>query len=136
MLTAKTPITPDLVVTPQTATDVMADVARITTLNKAKLHCPMRIPKYCTRLDLDADIRQHREDVAQKARRLAAELAAAAAEQERLRAKSSPPLQQRDPAQAKATPPAKRARADAGNSRNTQPSKKLKSSKDTTDARR
>jgi hypothetical protein len=130
-LTAKTPITPDLVVTLLTATDVMADVAKITTLDKATLHRPMRIPKYGTRLDLDADIRQH---VAQEARRLAAE--AAAAKQERLKAKSSPPLQQRDPAQAKATQPAKCARADAGNSRHTKPSKKSRTSKATTDARR
>ncbi len=114
----------------------MADVAKITTLNKTTLHRPMCIPKYGTRLDLDVDIQQHREDVAQEARRLAAELAAAAAEQERLQAESGPPLQQRDPAQAKAAPPAKRARTDAGNSCNTEPSKKPKPSKATTEARR
>jgi hypothetical protein len=136
VLTAKTPISPDLIVTPPTATDVMADVVKTTTLDKAKLHRPMRIPKYGTRAHLDADIQQHSVYVAQEARRLAAEHAAAAAEQERLRAKSSPPLQQHDPAQAKAAAPAKRARADAGNSSDTQSSKKLKPSKDNTDARR
>jgi hypothetical protein len=114
----------------------MADVVKITTLDKAKLHRPTRIPKYGTRAHLDADIQQHSVYVAQEARRLAAELAAAAAEQERLQAQSSPPLQQRDPAQAKATAPAKRARANTGDSSDPQPSKKLKPSKDNTDARR
>jgi hypothetical protein len=125
-LTLKKPVTPDLIITLQTATNVVADVTKITTLDKATLHRPMRIPRYGTHLDLDADIQQHMEDLAQEARRLAAELAAAVAEQERVQAESGPPLQQRDPVQAKAAPPAKRARADAGNSRDTPPSKKPK----------
>ncbi len=56
------------VVTLQKATDVMAEVSKVTSLDKETLHRPMHIPTYGTRLKMDAGIRQHMEDLAQKAR--------------------------------------------------------------------
>jgi hypothetical protein len=130
------PATPVPIITLQKATDIMAEVAKVASIKKATLDRPTRIPKYGTRLEVDVDICQHMEDLAQEARLLAAELAAAAAEQERLQAKSGPPVQPRGTVPANTTLPVKCTRADASISSETLPSKKHKPPEVAADAKR
>jgi hypothetical protein len=81
--------TPTFVV--ETNTDFMEKAAKVKSLDKVKLDSPKCILKSCTRLKMDTDIEQHREDLAQEARQLAVMLAAA--EQECLKAKNCIPVQ-------------------------------------------
>jgi hypothetical protein len=105
----------------------MAEVAKVTSLYKATLHCPMHIQQNSMRLEMDADICQQVEDLEQRSQATCSRACGCSSQTRVLASQEWPPVQPHCSVPAKATPPVKRARANASTSSDTLPSMKHKS---------